>query len=368
MSAAQDAPPGDLGRFLSTAFPRLEKPRGRAIIPGVKTSATEHDRMIAERGREVLRKEIEALQTVRDSLGPAFAEAVRRVASCCGHVIVTGMGKAGLVGRKIAATLNSTGTRAVDLHPVEALHGDLGMVRADDLVLALSNSGESDELVRLLPAMKEVGCPIVLITANPQSRAAHMADVVLDMGRFEEACPLGLAPSASTTAMLGLGDALALTVLREKDFRREQYAMFHPAGALGRSLMRVEQIMRTGPGCPTVPLDATVRDFARAIEKAGRAGAAIVVNDDGTMAGIFTNGDLRRLVAHVERPADAAVRDVMVRTPKSARVGDYVADAVKLMRPHKISQLPVLDANGHPAGLIDITDLWAAGFSVFDEA
>lgn len=332
----------------------------------MKNEPCDHDRMVIERGREILRKEIDALQMARDGLGPSFAEAVRRIAACRGHVIVTGMGKAGLVGRKIAATFNSTGTQAVDLHPVEALHGDLGMVQANDVVLALSNSGESDELVRLLPEMKAIGCSIVLITANSESRAGRLADVVIDTGRFEEACPLGLAPSASTTTMLGLGDALALTVLTEKDFRREQYAQFHPGGALGRSLLRVEQIMRTGPACPTIPLNATVRDFTRAMERAGRAGAAIVVNDDGTMAGIFTNGDLLRLVARVENPAGQAVKEVMIRTPKFARIHDYVADAVKTMRPMKISQLPVLDDDRHVAGLLDITDLWAAGFSVFD--
>jgi arabinose-5-phosphate isomerase len=322
--------------------------------------------MVIEQGREVLRKEIDALRTAREGLGRSFAEAVRRISDCRGHVIVTGMGKAGLIGRKIAATFNSTGTQAVDLHPVEALHGDLGMVQADDVVLALSNSGESDELVRLLSAMKDIGCSIVLITANPDSRAARSADVLIDMGRFEEACPLGLAPSASTTTMLGLGDALALTVLSEKDFRREHYARFHPAGALGRSLLRVEQIMRTGAACPTIPVTATVRDFTQAIQRAGRAGAAIVVNDDGTMAGIFTNGDLLRLVARVDNPADQPIQDVMIRTPKFARINDYVADAVKTMRPAKISQLPVLDDGRRVVGLIDITDLWAAGFSVFD--
>jgi arabinose-5-phosphate isomerase len=299
-------------------------------------------------------------------LGSPFAQAVGLIAGCQGHVIVSGMGKAGLVGRKIAATFNSTGTQAVDLHPVEALHGDLGMVSPSDVVLALSNSGESDELVRLLPTMKDIGCSIVLITANPDSRAARLADIVIDMGRFEEACPLGLAPSASTTTMLGLGDALALTVLTEKDFRREQYAQFHPGGSLGRSLLRVEQIMRTGTACPTIPLGATVRDFTQAIQRAGRAGAAIVVNGDGTMAGIFTNGDLLRLVARVDKPAEQPIKDVMIRTPKFARVHDYVADAVKTMRPAKISQLPVLDDDRRVAGLLDITDLWAAGFSVFD--
>jgi len=334
---------------------------------GVKAPPDENGRTILERGREVLRKEIEALRTARDALGPSFVEAVRRIAACRGHVVVTGMGKAGLVGRKIAATFNSVGTRAVDLHPVEALHGDLGMVQPDDVILALSNSGESDELVRFLPMLRDIGCSIVLITANPASRAAKLADIVIDMGRFDEACPLGLAPSASTTAMLGLGDALALTVLSEKDFRREQYAQFHPAGSLGRSLMRVEQVMRTGDACPTVPIGGTVRDFILAIQKAGRAGAAVIVDEDGRMAGIFTDGDLRRLVARVENPAAQPIRDVMTRTAKFARLHDYVADAVKTMRPAKISQLPVIDEDRRVAGLIDITDLWAAGFTVFDE-
>jgi arabinose-5-phosphate isomerase len=332
-----------------------------------KPGSNNSDSKLIERGREVLRKEIAALETLREGLGASFAAAVRLIVTCEGQVIVTGMGKAGLVGRKITGTLNSTGVRAVDLHPVEALHGDLGMVRRGDAVLALSNSGESDELVRLLPMMKEVGCSIILVTSNPQSRAGRLSDVVIDMGRFDEACPLGLAPSASTTAMLGLGDALALTALQEKDFRREQYAQFHPAGALGRSLVRVEQIMRTGDACPTVCITGAVRDFIEAVRRAGRAGAAVVVEEDGTMAGIFTDGDLRRLVARVDRPGEQPIRGAMTKTAKFAKLNDYVADAVKIMRPAKISQLPVLDENRRVAGLIDITDLWAAGFSVFDE-
>lgn len=351
-------------RSNSTRVPAADAAAAR----GASAAEPAQDQTVLERGREVLRKEIDALQTVRRTLDASFVRAVRLIAGCRGHVVLTGMGKAGLVGRKITATLNSIGTRAVDLHPVDALHGDLGMVSPDDLVLALSNSGESDELVRLLPRLRNCGCTIVLITSCPQSRAAKLADVVLDMGRFDEACPLGLAPSASTTAMLGLGDALALTVLSEKDVRREQYANFHPGGALGRSLMRVEEIMRTGDGCPTVPVGATTRDCARVMNRVGRAGAAVVVNDDGTMAGIVTNADLRRLFERAANPGDVPIGDVMTRTPKFATIGDYVADAVKIMAPAKISQLPVLDADRRVAGLIDITDLLTAGFNVFEES
>ncbi|GAG39765.1 unnamed protein product, partial [marine sediment metagenome] len=246
-------------------------------------------------------------------LDDAFADAVLLIAGAGGRLVVTGLGKAGLVGQKIAATFSSTGTPAFVLHPVEALHGDLGMVQPGDVVLALSNSGQTEELRRTLAALKQVDCPSIIITGRGESSCARLCDVVLEFGRVPEACPLGLAPSSSTTAMLVLGDALALTVMFQKDVRREQYARFHPAGELGRSLLRVHEIMRSGDNCPMIGPDHTIRDYISVIRRAAEksparaSGAVAVVDERGKLVGFFTDGDLRRLIDVEERPARASI-------------------------------------------------------------
>lgn len=332
------------------------------------------DAQILELGRTIARREADAVESVRASLGDAFVAAVRLIAAADGRVVVTGIGKAGLIGNKIAATMSSTGTPAYTLHPSEAAHGDLGMVQPGDVVIALSNSGRTEELIRALDALRKCGCKIVLITGRDGSRCAALSDIVLNYGHLDEACPLGLAPSSSTTAMAVMGDALALTVMQLKDVTREEYARFHPGGELGRSLLKVEEIMRTPPACPLVGLNATVSDYNRAVRAAGEAshvrgsGAVAIVDAAGKLAGFFTDGDLRRLIETTTSPAACKLADVMTRNPRSATVGEYVVDAAKRMREHRIDELPVVDADGVCVGMIDIQDLFTAGFSTFDAA
>jgi arabinose-5-phosphate isomerase len=319
--------------------------------------------------RRILEAERDGLTTVLSELGPSFREAVERILATQGRVGVTGMGKAGLVGAKIAATLSSTGTAAYTLHPVEALHGDLGMVRAEDVILALSNSGESEEMDRIIPLLQRRGCCVILVTGRPRSRCGRKSDVVLSIGAQTEACPLGMAPSSSTTAMLAIGDALALTVMEVRGFAAEEYAAVHPGGALGRSLMLVEEIMRTGGNCPVVTLPGTVQDCAEAIERApARAGAAIIVDADGILQGIFTQGDLTRLLSRAERPGQYPLAEVMTRNPKHVVIGDRVARAMEVIQRYGIDEVPVVDQQGRAKGLIDIQDLVARGFSLFDVA
>ena len=318
-------------------------------------------------GRRVVEKERDGLNHVLELLDESFVRAVDVMLHCSGRVAVSGVGKAGLIGAKIAATLSSTGTPAYVLHPVEAIHGDLGMVCVDDVVLALSKSGESGELVTLIPKLKAIGCSVILMTGRPASRGAKLSDIVLNTGKADEACPLGMAPSSSTTAMLALGDALALTVSEIKGFDHKQYAAVHPGGALGRSLMRVEEIMRTADDCPMIGYRGTVQDYLEHVMAApSRAGAAVVVDDERKLVGFFTNGDLCRLACSVENPRGQKLQDVMTKNPKSVRVGERVAHAHGLMQQYGIDEIPIVDDQRRVVGLIDIQDLLAAGFSLFD--
>ena len=320
------------------------------------------------RGLAVLQQEAEAINEAARRLGEPFAKAVDLLLACRGRVAVTGMGKAGLIGNKIQATLSSTATAAYALHPVEALHGDLGMIQPDDVVIALSRSGETQELIQLLPLLRRIGCSIILLTAKVKSRCARLADLVLDVGDVPEACPLGLAPSSSTAAMLAVGDALALTVMELRGVQPDQYAAFHPGGALGRSLMKVGEIMRTDADCPVVPLAGSLQDYYQAVERAPRrAGAAAVIDKQGKLRGIFTHGDLFRLRACEADPADVPMADITVSPCKSAKVDDRVPDALAVMRKHLIDELPVVDEQERVVGMIDIQDLLACGFSAFDD-
>lgn len=310
------------------------------------------------RAAEVIRLEADTIAQLIDRLDGRFEEAVERVLGCKGLVIVTGMGKAGLVGAKISGTLASTGTPSLALHPSEAMHGDLGRIRADDLVVVLSNSGETDELKGLLPHVRRIGAGIVAITGAPESSIGRLADCVLDLGRVDEACPLGLAPTASTSAMMALGDALAMVVLAERGFSREDYARYHPAGALGRRLMRVGEIMRRDGELPLVRQGTRVLDVVLTMSRTkGRPGAALVVDDAGHLVGIFTDGDLRRLLAgggiQLERPVD----ETMGRKPKTVTPDAFVDDAERVLREHKIDQIAVVDADGKAVGLVDVQDL-----------
>ncbi len=325
------------------------------------------DEWILQRGAQVLDREAAAIRCAADRLGPPFVNAVRLILSCDGRIAVTGMGKAGDIGKKIQSTLASTGTPAYVLHPVEAMHGDLGMIRSQDVVIALSKSGESQELSCLLPSLRKFGCRVILLTARADSRCARFADVVLDIGDTPEACPLGMAPSSSTAAMLAVGDALALTAMELKRVQPEQFARLHPGGSLGRSLMRVHEIMRTGADCPTIRAEQTVLDYDLAVRRAPRrAGAAAVVDGEGKLVGILTHGDVSRLLAQPEHPAKRTVQDVMTQSPKVIHRDALVAEALSIMQPHRIDELPVVDDDHHVVGMIDIQDLVAEGFSCFD--
>ena len=309
--------------------------------------------------REVLQTEAEALLAVRDRLGKAFEEAVERILRSNGSVIVTGMGKAGLVGQKIAATLASTGTRAHPLHPAEALHGDLGRIGPEDVVLALSYSGETDEVVRLIEPIRRLGATLIAVTGRSQSRLAAGADIAIVLGPLEEACPLGLAPSTSTTAMMAVGDALAFTLSRARRFAPEQFAAFHPAGSLGKLSASVRSIMRTGSAMRVAHAGRSVREAIIEAHRPGRrTGAILIVDDTGKLCGIFTDGDLVRLLGQAKQdPLALPIDAVMTRSPVTIHQSATVREAVQLLSAGKYSQLPVLDDERRPVGIIDITDV-----------
>jgi arabinose-5-phosphate isomerase len=316
---------------------------------------------IVEYARAVIRAEAEAVAQLGARLNGGFARAVEMVLACPGRVVVTGMGKPGFIAQKISATFASTGTPSLYLHPAEALHGDLGRLVPGDLVLALSNSGETDELLRLLPAIRRLGAPIVAMTSGARNSLADQADVVLEIGPVPEACPLGLAPTASTVALLAIGDALAMAVQHKRGFSPEQFASLHPGGALGRQLLRVRDVMRTGTRNPTVRWDLPLRDTAAVMTRTeGRPGAASVVDAQGRLIGIFTDGDLRRLVQDGEMDFSRPVATVMGKSPRTVGPEDLATIAAEMMREIQVDQLPVVDSAGRPVGLLDVQDLLAA--------
>ena len=319
--------------------------------------------------REVLRIEAEALGRVRERLGPAIAQAADLIYRCTGSVIVTGMGKAGLVGQKLAATLASTGTRAFPLHPGEAIHGDLGRIRADDVVIALSQSGETEEVLRLVPAFRRLSARLIAITERATSSLGRAADLCIALGPIEEACPLGLAPSASTTALMAVGDALALLVSRMRDFSPEDFALYHPGGSLGRKLTRVEDVMRTGRQLRRAHVEETVREiFVRLAGPRRRSGAILIEDADTHLLGIFTDSDLARLFEkRREAELDRQIGEIMTIDPKRVRVGALLSDAVELLKTYKISELPVVDRGNRLVGLIDVTDLIGLVPAEFEE-
>jgi len=310
------------------------------------------------RAAEVIRLEADTIAGLIGRLDGRFEEAVERILACKGQVIVTGMGKAGLVGAKISATLASTGTPSLALHPTEAMHGDLGRIRPDDVVLVLTNSGQTDELKQLLPHVRRIGAAILSMTSAPESSVARLSDCVLDLGPVDEACPLGLAPTASTSAMMAMGDALAMVVSAERGFSREDYARYHPSGSLGRKLMKVGEIMRTGAELPLVPLGTRVIEVVMTMSRTkGRPGAALIVERDQKLAGIFTDGDLRRALEKGSAQMELAVDGFMGRHPKSIRPEAFVDDAERLLREHKIDQIAIVDGDGRAVGLLDVQDL-----------
>jgi arabinose-5-phosphate isomerase len=311
--------------------------------------------------RQVLDIEADALRALAGRLDHAFVDAVQLMLACRGRVVVSGMGKSGHVGSKIAATLASTGTPAFFMHPGEASHGDLGMITHDDVVLALSNSGESSELVSIVPLIKRRGARLVAMTGNPGSTLARQADAHLDAGVAKEACPLNLAPTASTTAALALGDALAVALLEARGFSADDFARTHPGGALGRRLLvRVRDVMHAGDALPRVGLDATLKEALFEMTRKG-LGMTAVVDAAGRVAGLFTDGDLRRTLEHPFDLQQAKIAELMTRNPKTIRADELAAAAVERMETLKINGLLAVDADNALVGALNMHDLLRAG-------
>jgi arabinose-5-phosphate isomerase len=330
----------------------------RATRPPAVRRARESDGI--RRARRVLSVEAAAIAALGARLDARFDRALELLARCAGKVVVTGMGKSGIICRKIAATLTSTGTPALFLHAAEAAHGDAGVFMKGDAVVALSSSGETDEMVRLLPLIKRMHLPLVALTGDTTSTLARAADVVLDVSVAEEACPMGLAPTASTTAALALGDALALALLERKGFRPEDFAVIHPAGALGRRFIRVEDLMHRGPDIPLVTARSPLREFVLEINSK-RLGVTGVVDDAGNLIGVITDGDLRRALERVDDIRTLVAADIMTRTPKTI-AGSALAEEAVAMMEGKITSLFVLAADGRkPQGIVHLHDLLKAG-------
>ena len=324
--------------------------------PAISAAPTDAD--VLAHGREILRAEGNAILQAAGGIGDSFGRAVRLIEGCTGSVVVTGIGKAGLVARKISATLASTGTPSHFLHPAEAMHGDLGALRRDDVVLALSQSGETEEVTRLLPHVAARGIRIIALTGSAQSTLGRAAHVVVPTGTVREACVLGLSPSTSTSLLLALGDALALVTSGVRQFTHEEFAARHPGGSLGRQLLHVDDVMRPLSQCRTARVADTVRDvFARPLP-ARRTGAVMILDEAGVLAGIFTDSDLARLFERrIDTALDEPIGRVMTASPTTVRAGTRLRDAVALIETRRLSELPVIQETGRVVGLLDIVDL-----------
>ncbi len=327
------------------------------MLAALPDHPTEFDRLAF--ARAILNTEAEALQTVASRLGAAFEACIDVLAKCVGRIAVVGVGKSADIGQKIVGTMNSTGTRAYLLDATRAMHGDLGMIHPDDCVLVLSHSGESDELIRLLPSLHRMASKVLAITGNVNSTLARKANSAIVYGPIREACPLALAPSSSTTAMLALGDALAFTLSEMRAFTPDQFAQYHPAGSLGRKLANVEQYMRRGEELRIAPAsDLLQTAFVEARRPGRRTGAMMLIHDDGTLAGLFTDSDLARLLERREFSAfDRPIAEVMTKNPFTIRDSARMSEALNIFTEKKISELPVVDEQLRPIGLLDITDL-----------
>jgi len=309
--------------------------------------------------RQVIADEAVALRKVAETLSPAAVEAAQRIADCRGCVVVTGIGKAGLVGQKLVATLSSTGNRAHFLHPSEAIHGDLGCLGVDDVVWAISNSGRSEELLRIAPHLREHSSGLIALTSTDDNPLARIADLVVTVGKHDEADPLGLAPTTTTTVMMAVGDAIALLASRMIGFVASDFARFHPGGSLGQKLAPVNRLMRGIEICRTAPASGTVRETMVATARDGRrSGAVMLLDTDGRLEGIFTDSDLARLL-ETRRDAmlDGPIADVMTRKVQQVQSGTLLMEAIEILASRHLSELPVVDEDGHPIGLLDITDV-----------
>jgi arabinose-5-phosphate isomerase len=307
--------------------------------------------------RQVLQTEAAAILALVDRLDERFERAVHLLLECRGRVIVTGMGKSGIICRKIAATFSSTGTPAFFLHPAEAIHGDLGVLQSDDVIVALSHSGETEELLRLLETIKRLGARLIVITGEPQSTLAQAADVALDCHVSKEACPLNLVPTASTTAALALGDALAMTLLVTKGFRQEDFANLHPGGKLGKRLMRAGQLMHSGDQAPSVGATAEMREVIYEISRK-KLGMSCVTDEAGRLVGIITDGDLRRHMADTPNMLALRAADVMTRNPVTIPLEALAVEVLNTLERHKITSVVVVDDEQQVLGVVHLHDLW----------
>jgi len=324
---------------------------------------------VVKQVQEVLRIEAEGILALIDRVGPEFAEAVDMIYNSKGRVIVTGVGKSGLVGRKISATLNSTGTPAFFLHSVEALHGDLGMVTANDILLALSHSGET-EVNDIIPIVRSFGAKVIALTGGLESRLAQLSDIVLDAGVAREACPLGLAPTASTTAATAMGDALAVALINRRQFNSNDFRRFHPGGNLGERLsIQVREVMATGKGVPSVGGETLLKDALKVMNQIN-LGVLLIVDDNNMLQGIFTDGDLRRCVSQHEQVSRLKMNQVMTADPKTITEDRLALDALELMQKHEITVLPIVDRTGVLIGAVHLHALLGKGrfkFTAVDE-
>jgi len=317
--------------------------------------------MSIQQGKRVLNIEARAIAALVDRLDDRFAKAVDLLLQCAGKVVVSGMGKSGLIGQKIAATLASTGTPAFFVHPADGIHGDLGMLAKEDALLAISNSGETEEVLKLLPFMKRLGIPIIALTGRTQSTLAKHSDVVLDVSVSEEACPLGLAPTSSTTAALAMGDAVAIALLQKRGFKEEDFAQFHPGGALGRRLLfKVRDLMHQGEALPRVSATASAKDAVREMTSK-KLGMTTLVDAKGRLAGVITDGDLRRFLQKGHSLAGARARNLGSKSPRTVRADALAAKALQIMEQYSITSLVVVDERNRLAGVIHLHDLLKSG-------
>ncbi len=317
--------------------------------------------MIREKAKEVIRKEAKAVLDLEKKIDDQFVRAVELILKCRGRVIVSGMGKSGIIGKKIAATLTSTGTAAFFLHPAEATHGDLGMVRKNDVVIAITKSGDTDELYQLFPLFKRLAVPIITLTGNPKSPVAEKSDVVIDVSVGEEACPYNLIPTSSTTATLVMGDALAIALLDERHFSSEDFALLHPGGQLGRKLLlKVSDIMHTGDQIPVVSEETNMKDVILEMTSK-RLGTTTVINGKGELVGIFTDGDLRRLVERTDEIFTLKAKQAMNKNPKIIDGEELAAKALNMMESHSITSLIITNGKKEPVGIVHLHDILKAG-------
>lgn len=320
-----------------------------------------------EKGKQVIRIEAQSVAALIDKINGSFAQAVQIIFEAKGRIIVTGMGKSGIIARKIVATMNSTGTPAIFLHPSDAVHGDLGMVRGEDVVICISKSGDTQEIRQLIPMFKRIGVPVISMLGTLNSPIGKESDVVLDISVAEEACPLDLAPTSSTTATLVMGDALAITLLEKRNFSKEDFAMFHPGGNLGkRLLLKIEELMTSGTHVPKVSLSTSLKDSILEMTTK-RLGATCVVDEKGKLCGIITDGDLRRLLQGTTDVSAVTADQVMTRKPKTILLGALAATALREMENFNITQLIIVDEEHHPVGMVHLHDLVKAGLGTREQ-